>query len=66
MQQNEKLGKQEVKVVHFLRMVYSLIIERGIDRTIPEVKNGFIKVWSLDIITPQIIKWLALIETLLE
>jgi hypothetical protein len=52
-------------MVHFLRIVYSLIIERGIDEIIPRVKDGFIKVW-LDIITPQIIKWLALIETRLE
>jgi hypothetical protein len=52
-------------VVHFLRMVYSSIMACGIDKIIPEVKNDFIKVW-LSIITPQIIKWLALIETRLE
>jgi hypothetical protein len=66
MQQNEKLEKQEVKMVHFLSTVYSLIIEHGIDEIIPKAKNDFIKVWWLKIITPQIIKWLALIETRLE
>jgi hypothetical protein len=47
-------------------MVYSSIRERGIDEIIPKAKNGLIYMWSLDIITPQIIKWLALIETLLK
>jgi hypothetical protein len=66
MQQNEKLEKLEVKVVHCLSTVYSSIIERGIDEIIPRVKNGFINMWSLDIITPQIIKRFALIEIRLE
>jgi hypothetical protein len=46
-------------------MVYSSIMARGIDKTIPKAKDYFIYVW-LNIITPQIIKWLALIEILLE
>jgi hypothetical protein len=66
MQQNEKLEKKEVDLVHFLSMVYTLIIERGIDEIIPKAKNAFINMWWLDIVTPQIIKLLALIETRLE
>jgi hypothetical protein len=65
MQQNERSASREVEMVHFLTMVYYSIIERGIDETIPEEKNDFIKVWLGEKI-PQIIRWLALIETLLE
>jgi hypothetical protein len=65
MQQNERSAEQEVNVVRFLRLVHSSILALGIDNTIPKAKNSFIKVW-LNIVTPQIIRWLALIETLLE
>jgi hypothetical protein len=66
MQLTEGSAEPEVKVVCFLRMVHSSIIECGIDEIIPRVKSGFIKIWWLSIITPQIIKWLALIEALLQ